>query len=224
MLAILTALLVAAPQSTINVGGGNALTLPAARHVVRLDPGDGRRSTWLLAVQQDGADGHRLSMYRSVDEARTWTWYAPIQDACCERDTPDLVQVGMDVALAFSYEGPDIAGSTAHDVYFQWRRWNQNADWVPQTPVKVFDSTSGATAYLRAELAVDSVGRIWMWAQRLNADGTFTMVMSVSADGGLTFQALPSLDTFANRPGGRILPIGGNRLMLLYGTHSTEPG
>src|SRR6266478_995870 len=100
MLAILTALLVAAPQSIINVGGGNALTLPAARHVVRLDPGDGRR----------------------------WTWYAPIQDACCERDTPDLVQVGMDVAMVFSFEGPQISGSTERDVYFQWWRWDGGSE------------------------------------------------------------------------------------------------
>jgi hypothetical protein len=155
MLGLVAALLVGAPQNVISAGGGNALTLPAARHVVRLDPQNGKPATWLLAVQQDGADGHWLSMYRSTDEAQTWSWYAPIQDACCERDTPDLVQVGMDVALAFSYEGPDIGGSTAHDVYFQWWRWNESADWVPQTPVKVFDSTSSATAYLRAELAVD---------------------------------------------------------------------
>src|SRR5467141_2860183 len=180
MLGLVAALLVGAPQNVISPEGGNALTLPAARHLVRLDPQNAKPATWLLAVQQGGADGHWLSMYRSTDEAQTWTWYAPIQDACCERDTPDLVQVGMDVALAFSYEGPDIFGSTAHDVYFQWWRWNGNADWVPQTPVKVFDSTSSATAYLRAELAVDSLGRIWMWAQRLNADGTFSIVISAS--------------------------------------------
>src|SRR5438270_12028430 len=46
------------------------------------------------------------------------------------------------------------------------------------------------------------------------------MVVSVSTDGGATFQPQPSLDTFANRPGGRILPVAGNRLMLLYGTHN----
>jgi hypothetical protein len=224
MLGLLTAFLVAAPQNIINVRGGNALTLPAARHMVRLDPGDGRRATWLLAVQQDGSDGHWLSMYRSVDEARTWTWYAPIQDACCERDTPDLVQVGMDVAMVFSYEGPQISGSTEHDVYFQWWRWDGRADWIRGTKVKVFDSTSGATAYLRAELARDSLGRFWVWAQRLNADGTFTMVMSVSTDDGATFQAQPSLDNFANRPGGRILPVSGHRLMLIYSSHGGVAG
>ena len=224
MFGILTAFLVAAPQNIISVGGGNALTLPAARHVVRLDPGDGRRATWLLALQQDGANGHRLSMYRSVDEARTWTWYAPIQDACCERDTPDLVQVGMDVAMVFSFEAPQISGSTEHDVYFQWWRWDGGGDWIPRAKVRVFDSTSNGAAYLRSELARDSLGRIWVWAQRLNADGSFTMVMSVSIDDGATFQAQPSLDTFANRPGGRILPVGGNRMMLLYSTHGGTAG
>ncbi|HEY5676315.1 MAG TPA: hypothetical protein VIR81_06005, partial [Myxococcales bacterium] len=222
MLGLLVALL-AAPVNVLPIGGGNALTLPAARHLVRLET-PGGRATWLLAVQQDGAGGHRLSFYRSDDEARTWRWYAPIQDSCCERDTPDLVQVGNDVAVVFSYEGPDISGSTAHDVFFQWWRWNGSADWTPQPAVRVFDSASSATAYHRGELAVDSLGRLWVWAARLNSDGSFTLVLSMSADGGRTFQAQPALDSFAARPGGRILPVGGNRLMLLYGTHSAGAG
>jgi hypothetical protein len=221
---VLAALLFAAPVNVISVGGGNALTLPAARHLVRMDPQDGRPATWLLAVQQDGAAGHWLSMYRSDDEAQSWGWYAPIQDNCCERDTPDMLPVGMDVAMVFSYEGPDITGSINHDVYFQWWRWDGGSNWNPQTPVKVFDSTSSSTAYLRGEIARDSVGRIWIWAQRLNADGSFTMVMSVSSNGGATFQAQPSLDSFADRPGGRIMPVGGGRMMLLYGTHGVDPG
>jgi len=65
--------LVAAAQSVLPVSSGNALTLPAARHVLRLDPGDGRPATWLLAVQQGGANGHWLSLYRSTDEARSWS-------------------------------------------------------------------------------------------------------------------------------------------------------
>src|SRR3954468_2076376 len=224
MFGVVAALLLGAAQNVIGAGGGNALTLPAQRHMVRLDPQDGRRATWLLAVQQDSVNGHWLSMYRSTDEAQTWSWYAPIQDSCCERDTPDLVQVGMDVAMVFSWEGPEVVGSTAHDVYFQWWRWNGSADWTPQPAVKVFDSTSSATAYLRGELAIDSVGRLWIWAQRLNTDGTFTMVVSVSSDGGATFQAQPSLDTFAGRPGGRVLAVGGNRLMIVYGTHGLDAG
>ena len=85
-LGALAALIVASPVSLIDVGGGNALTLPAARHLVRLDPHNGKRATWLFAVQQDGASGHWLSMYRSDDEAQSWHWYGPIQDRCCERE------------------------------------------------------------------------------------------------------------------------------------------
>src|SRR5438477_89540 len=80
----------------------------------------GKQATWLLALQQDGADGHWLGFYRSDDEARSWRWYAPIQDQSVERDTPDLLAVGMDVALVYSYEGPTLSGSVLHDVYFQW--------------------------------------------------------------------------------------------------------
>jgi len=213
-----------AVTSVAGIGVGNALTLPAARHVVRLDPQDGNPATWLLALQQDGAGGHWLGWWRSTDEAQTWSWYAPIQDTSLDRDTGDAVAVGMDVALVYSYEGPTIAGSTAHDVYFQWWRWNGHADWIPQTAVKVFDSTSSTTAYLRAELARDSLGRLWIFAQRLNSDGTFNMVMAVSTDGGVTFAEQPSLDNFAGRPGGRIMPVGGNRLMLLYGAQGGSPG
>jgi len=219
MFCVVAALLVAAPQNVLPVSSGNALTLPAARHLLRLDPGSGGTVTWLLAVQQGGANGHWLSLYRSTDEARTWTWYAPIR-GCCEHDTPDLIALGTDVAMVYSYEGPEVSGSTEHDVYFQRWRWKGAAEWSGDPPVTVFDSTSNATAYLRAELARDSQGRLWVWAQRLNADGSFTMVVSVSTDGGATFQPQPSLDTFANRPGGRILPVAGNQLMLLYGTHN----
>src|SRR5205085_680598 len=73
-------------------------------------------------------------------------------------------------------------------------------------------------------IAVDSQGRIWVWAQRLNADGSFTMMMSVSTDGGATFAAQPAMDSFATRPGGRIMAIGGNRLMLLYSAQGGQPG
>ncbi|HUJ24394.1 MAG TPA: hypothetical protein VLW85_00135 [Myxococcales bacterium] len=221
---LFAALLLAAPVPITDIAVGNALTLPAARHMVRLDPQDGRAATWLLALQQDGAGGHWLSWYRSDDEGQAWSYYAPIQDTSVDRDTADAVAVGMDVAMVYSYEGPDIAGSTAHDAYFQWWRWNGNADWVPQAPVKVFDSTSSSTAYLRAEIAIDSQARIWVWAQRLNSDGTFTGVMAVSGDGGATFAKQPDLDSFADRPGGRIMPVGGNRMMLLYSTHGVDPG
>src|SRR5438046_899104 len=99
----LAALFVAAPVNVMTAWG-NALTLPAGRHLVRLDPQNGKPATWLLAAQQDGEDGHYLTFWRSDDEAQSWFRYAPIQDTCCERDTPDLIAVGMDVAMVYSYE------------------------------------------------------------------------------------------------------------------------
>src|SRR5207302_1501137 len=108
LLALLTATDVA------HIGGGNALTLPAARHLVRLEPGGGKQAIWLLALQQDGAEGHWLGFHRSDDEAQTWRRYAAIQDNSSERDTADLLAVGMDVALVYSYEGPTLSGSALH--------------------------------------------------------------------------------------------------------------
>ena len=218
------ALLAASPTTVASIKDGNALTLPAARHLLRLDPQNGKPATWLLALQQDGASGRWLGWWRSDDEAHTWTWYAPIQNTSVDRDTVDTVAVGMDIALVYSFEGPTLSGSTAHGVWFQWWRWNGNTDWVPQAPVNVFTPASSATAYARAEIVVDSQGRIWVWAQRLNADGSFTMVISVSTDGGATFAAQPVMDSFATRPGGRIMAIGGNRLMLLYSAQGGQPG
>src|SRR4051812_2430687 len=157
----LAALLIAAPVNVMSAGAGNALTLPAARHLVRLDPQNGKPAAWLLAVQQEGADGHWLGFWRSDDEAHSWYRYASIVD-CCEYDTADIIPVGMDVAMVYSYESWDVAGSTNHDVWFQWWRWNGNADWVPQAPVRVFDSSSSSIAYLRGEIARDSKDRIWI--------------------------------------------------------------
>src|SRR5436305_2094490 len=54
------------PRPLMNIGGGNALTLPAQRHLVRIG------GTLLLALQQDGADGHLLGMFRSDDDGQSW--------------------------------------------------------------------------------------------------------------------------------------------------------
>src|SRR5207248_10554844 len=87
MIAILGVLLAG---TVAPIGGGNALTLPAARHLVRMDTGGGRPPAWLLAIQQDGAAGHGLWFLRSNDGGASWSSYAPIQDDWSERDTPDL--------------------------------------------------------------------------------------------------------------------------------------
>ncbi|HYZ89269.1 MAG TPA: hypothetical protein VE620_08235, partial [Myxococcales bacterium] len=200
------------------INAGNALTLPAARHLVRMETGQGRPPAWLLAIQQDGANGHGLGFVRSDDDGSTWRYYAPIQNDRTERDTPDLVPVGNDIALVYSYEGPTLSASDRHDVYFQWWRWDGAADWRPSTPLRVFDSTSSTTAYYRALLAVDSEGRIWIQAFRLNTDGTHTAVITVSTDGGRTFTQQPSLATLSGRGGGRLISLG-TRLMFLYGAH-----
>jgi hypothetical protein len=206
------------------IGDGNALTLPAARHLVRMDTGGGRPPAWLLAIQQDGADGHGLWFLRSDDAGANWSSYAPIQDDASERDTPDLITVGNDIALVYSYEGPTLGGSARHDVFFQWWRWDGRNDWSPSPPVRVFDSTSTTTAYYRGLIALDSVGRIWVQAFRLNTDGTHTAAISVSADGGTTFAQQPSLATLGTRAGGRLISLG-TQLMFLYGTHGCcDPG
>ncbi len=223
MLIALVAILFAAPGQVAPINDGNAMTLPASRHVVRIDPGGGKPAIWFAALQQDGAGGHALGFYRSDDEAQSWSYYAPIQDDPSETDRVDLVAVGADIALVYSYEGPTISGSALHSVYFQWWRYDGNGGWNPSAPVTVMQAAADSSnGYLRGELAIDSVGRIWAQAMRLEPDGSFTICMAVSTNGGTSFTLQPSLGSFANRLGGRILSLG-NRLMLLYGTHGVDP-
>src|SRR5712671_2695647 len=166
-----------------------------------------------------GPTGHGLWFLRSDDGGASWSSYAPIQDDSSERDTPDLLTVGNDVALVYSYEGPTLGGSARHDVFFQWWRWDGGNDWSPSPPVRVFDSTSSTTAYYRGLIALDSVGRIWVQAFLLNSNGTHTAAISVSTDGGATFAQQPSLATVGTRAGGRLISLG-TQLMFLYGTHA----
>ena len=57
-----------------------------------------------------------------------------------------------------------------------------------------------------------------MLAFRLEADGSWTAVISVSSDGGARFDAQPALDRLPTRAGGRLISLGG-RLLALYDAH-----
>ncbi|WP_228530579.1 MULTISPECIES: exo-alpha-sialidase [Myxococcaceae] len=217
LMAGLVATMLAASTPLVPVGGGNALTLPAHRHLVRLELGNGR-SAVLFALQQEGAGGRGLSFYRSDDGARTFRFLAPIQPDASHTDRADLVAVGPDVALVYSYEGPSLANSDRHDVYFQWWRYDAAQDtWVPRPAVRVFDA-SASQAYSRAELARDSQGRLWVQAFRLEADGGSTAVLSVSTDGGASFLRQADLGRTKRRGGGRLLSLG-SRMIFLWAMH-----
>lgn len=200
------------------VGGGNALTLPAQRHLVRVEHASG--ASWLLAVQQDRKDGHGLVFFRSDDEARSWRYYAPIQGDGGHRDTADVVRApNNDLLVAYAYEGPELSGSDAHDVFFQRWKYDGEKDWVAGAALRVFDSGSSETAYSRAEVAVDSRGRIWVQAWKMESDGvSSTAVMAVSNDGGAHFQTIAPLAYLHARGGGRLLHLG-SRLLLVYDCH-----
>ncbi|MDB4968339.1 MAG: uncharacterized protein JWN44_4028 [Myxococcales bacterium] len=205
------------PAPVLNLGGGNALTLPAQRHLVRIG------TTLLLALQQDGADGHKLGMFRSDDDGRSWRRLGDLAQDPSDRDTADLVVVGQDVALVSSFEGPTLAGSTAHDVWFQWWRHRASGEWTPDPAVKIFDSTSGATGYYRAELTVDSRGRLWAQAFLLQANGTSTSPLAVSSDGGTSFTVQPSLVTLPFRGGGRLAALGSKLIFVYDGHDAAQP-
>jgi hypothetical protein len=189
-LALLVAVGTVAP-----IRGGAALTLPAARHIVRIEPGGGRPAALLLALQQDGAEGHMLNFLRSDDNGATWRHYGPIQDTRNDRDTVDMVVSGKDIAVVFSYEGPTLAGSTAHDVFFQWWRFDGVSDWKPQPAIRIFDSASASTAFYRGLVARDSAGRIWVQAFELRPDGSSRAAIAVSSNGGASFTRLADLAT-----------------------------
>jgi len=77
--AVAAALLLAAPTHVTSIGGGAALTLPAARHMVRID--QKMKSGRLAARSAAGRCRRPLAQFlASNNEGKTWTWYAPIQD------------------------------------------------------------------------------------------------------------------------------------------------
>ncbi|WP_375766725.1 hypothetical protein NR798_34275 [Archangium gephyra] len=214
----LLATVLASLAPMVPVSGGNALTLPAQRHAVRIETGNGRPPTWLLTVQQEGVEGRGLSFFRSDDGGRTFRFAAAIQPDASHADRAEVLAVGRDVALVYSWEAPKLAASRRHDVYFQWWRYRpETHDWAPQPAVRVFDADD-TTAYSRALLARDSRGRLWVQAFRLESDGGSTAVMSVSTDGGASFQRQPSLGRVKRRGGGRLLSLG-SKLVFLYAMH-----
>ena len=216
---VVLATLLASATPLIPVSAGNALTLPAQRHAVRIETGEGRPPTWLLAVQQGGVEGRGLSLYRSEDGARTFRFAAAIQPDASHQDRAELLVVGRDVALVYSWESPSLKPSRRHDVYFQWWRYRPSShDWAPEPAVRVFDAPDDSTAYSRALLARDSRGRLWVQAFRLERDGGSTAVLSVSTDEGVSFQRQPDLGRVKRRGGGRLLSLG-SRLVFVYAMH-----
>ncbi len=201
------------------ISAGNALTLPAQRHVVRIDMGSGRAPVWLLALQQGGRDGRGLSLYRSDDGTRSFRMLAPIQPDTSHHDRADLITVGRDVALVYSYEGASLRASRRHDVWFQWWRYHSSSDtWRPEPAVRVFDASDDSVAYSRALIARDSLGRLWIQAFKLERDGRSTAVISVSTNGGSSFQRQPDLGSVRRRGGGRLLSVG-SKLVFIYAMH-----
>jgi hypothetical protein len=216
---VLIATVLAAGTPLLPVSAGNALTLPAQRHVVRIEMGGGRAPVWLLAVQQGGAGRRGLSLYRSEDGARSFQFLAPIQPDASHHDRAELLAVGRDVALVYSYESSELRPSRAHDVWFQWWRYQPGTHtWAPEPAVRVFDSPDDESAYSRALLARDSQGRLWVQAFRREKDGRSTAVVAVSTNAGASFQRQPDLDRVRRRGGGRLLSVG-NKLVFVYGMH-----
>ncbi|NVI98584.1 exo-alpha-sialidase [Myxococcus sp. AM009] len=216
--AMLAVVVAASGSALVPVSGGNALTLPAQRHIVRIETGSNRPPTWLVAIQHGGVDGKGLVLYRSEDALQTLRRVGDIQPDAAHTDRAELLVVGMDVALVYSYEGPQLAASSQHDVYFQWWRHQPGANtWAPEPAVRVFNADA-STAYSRALLARDAQGRLWVQAFRLDLDGGATAVVSVSTNGGQHFGSVQPLDKVRRRGGGRLLSVG-TKLVFLYGMH-----
>ncbi|HEY6909314.1 MAG TPA: Ig-like domain-containing protein [Myxococcales bacterium] len=223
------------------VGGANALSPPAARHLVRTASG-----TYVLALQRDrGGAPSGLVLYQSADDGRTWSLLDTLDADPAARQTADLIAVGDDVALVRSFDAPSIAPDAALDpgrkVYFQWWRSDGQGGWTAEPPVVVFDPPAGS-AYHRAELAIDGAGRIWVQAFRrgpaacdplgearcamcfetANGDNYANdVVVAVSGDGGLTFSAPQTLAQTLCRAGGRLISLG-TRLLLLWNDYSAN--
>lgn len=205
--------------SVAPVSGGNSLTLPVQRHLVRMTPSD-HSPVWLLAVQQEGTDGRGLGFFRSFDEGGSWSYFAPIQDDASHTDRAELLPDGDGLWVLYSFESPagqEILGDARHDVVLQRWGYSGEGDWSLQSTVKVFDSTSDSTAFYRATMTRDDSGRLWVQAFRLDSNGTSAVVVANSSDGASwSRQTLTS--GLPERGGGRIDAVNG-KLLVLYDMH-----
>jgi hypothetical protein len=226
----------AAPAEVTQVATGNALSTVAQRHLVRLAP-TGQPAAWLLAAQRgsgDGGDGPGLHFYRSDDEGQSWSHYAPIaQEASGASQlhlSTDLVVDGTDVAAVISYDTtntsmPADPQDPDRKVYFQWWHHDGARDWRPG-PLVTVASPADRHAYHRAELAIDSRGRLWVLAFYRGPCDTSagvtcsdTLRLWMSADRGQTFQAQPNLDEQPVIGGGRLISLG-RGLLVIWGDYS----
>ena len=199
--------------------GGNALTLPSQRHLVRVPGEGGRPDTLLVAIQQGGREGRGLGLYRSEDGGAHWSYLAPIQDDASHADTADLLVSGRDVALVYGWEAPSFSGSTRHDIWFEWWRYQPTTGtWRPEPAVRVFDETRSDRGFARPMLARDSRGRLWVQSFRNLAGGGSDVHAAVSEDGGASFIQLPVLGDTPARGGGVLFATGG-RVIMLYDGH-----
>src|SRR5438105_4361336 len=226
------------------VGGANALSTPAARHIVRMDSG-----TYLLAVQRDDAGTAPqtgLGLYRSDNDGQSWAFYASINSSPADRHTADLVKMGSDLAMVESFDAPSIRPDTSLDpgrkVYFQRWRSNGASDFIPDARVAVFTPSAAGIAYHRGELAVDPAGRIWVQAFKrggtacnpavdarcalCNTPGNGDnyrndVVVSMSSDGGRTFSREQVLGSTVCRAGGRLISVG-SKLLLIWNDYSAN--
>jgi hypothetical protein len=219
----------------------SALSTPAQRHIVRVQSSS-RSPVYLLAAQNDGYSSleYGLLWYRSDDGGVTWSHYG---DLVAQPDptvfnaslqpptlhlTADLHVAGNDVAAVYSYDStntgfPASAWDPERGVYFQWWRFDGKNDWVAG-PRLTLASPEPGQAYRRAEVAQDSLGRLWVQAFLRQSDcsnpGTASCVgdllqVWVSSDGGETFQGPQTLAALPNQiGGGRLISVGSKLLML----------
>jgi hypothetical protein len=231
------------------VGMTSALSTSAQRHIVRLQPAN-HSPVYLMAVQNDGYSQHHhgLLWYRSDDGGATWSHYA---DVIAQPDpaafdsalrpqtlhlTADLVAIGNDVAAVYSYdttatEFPADAWDPRRAVYLQWWRFDGRNDWSPDPRLTVASPGPGQ-AYHRAEIARDTLGRLWVQAFLRQSDcssvgsascaGDLLQVW-VSDDGGSTFQGPQTLAALQNQIGGGRLIGVGSQLLMLWSDYSLAP-
>ncbi|HET9598545.1 MAG TPA: exo-alpha-sialidase, partial [Anaeromyxobacteraceae bacterium] len=211
------------------IGGPDALSTVAQRHVVRVAP-PGHAPVHLVAAQNEfggtpDAPGG-LGWWRSDDEGASWSFRRVILPGPLHL-TADLAVLGTDVAAVYGYdttetEFPPDGADPDRTVAFQWWRWDGADDFAPGPLVTVARPPPGQ-AYHRPELAVDGRGRIWIqaWLRDPCAFCGDTALQWVSTDGGATFAAQGELATAPELGGGRLLAAGG-KLLFLWGDYSWD--
>ena len=224
LLAMLLATSVISPTAT-----ANGTTLPFQRHVVRVGPAGAGNGTYAAAVQENGANGLGLVLYRSADGGATWTEDQLLQGDPTVRDVADLLPDanGAGFCLVYGVEPQSLqftADSRFDIVFLHERQSSSGAFTMDLGPVTVV-APGGNQGWFRPAITRDSLGVLHVSASLRRSDGSFEWDVFTSTDGGASWGNEEQLATHPSTiVGGRVDAQGSKVVAIFDARDPVTPG